>query len=546
MKNYNHKISYIVIVIFVAINLLLFSSVSPLHSLMNMQYNEWLYYLIGKGMTRGLVPYVDLVDHKGPYLFYFFAIANLLPYKHIGLYLVAVIFYSLIAVFIYNIANLILKNVELTELAPTETAPTEDSQSSIHANSLTHIVICLIVALVIHMMVSSYYMSFGSISAEVFTAPFVLISYYLFLKYLYSGEIKHNIRYMIVYGLAAGISFFIKANAVLAYVPIAIYLFIYLIKNKQIKNLFWNFIVGLLSFVAALMPAIIYSIVTNSFSEMIEGAFTINILYTGTGMPSSGSVVDSLMQTIMEFKEFTIICIASIFVMRYFLNAVNNKNVETHILAFYVMSLIINIYSVYMSCRPYTNYLVYLIFYFISIILFFVGGMVEFIAGRLMTAHTEGSQSFAPTVVLIVAIVVINILSYSFTFELSSINGEKQRTIANRAIKIYRDSGMKKNNLKMLVVGYAPYLYEAFDTIPNEKYFAVPVVSRKKYSKPYDAIINRIKKGDEDLIIVSFERQMLKDKSFQSEVYDTLENDYESIGETKYLGEKIELFIKNN
>ena len=106
-------------------------------------------------------------------------------------------------------------------------------------------------------------MSFGTISAEIFCLPFALMSYYLFLKFLYCDGTHTNdgtrqvnlkyIRYMSVYGICAGISFFIKANAVLFYVPIAIYLLVYFIKRKEFKNLFLNFIVGLLSFIIALL-----------------------------------------------------------------------------------------------------------------------------------------------------------------------------------------------------------------------------------------------------------------------------------------------------
>ena len=99
----NVKSPYLPLIVFIGINLFLFSSVSPLYSLMNMQYNEWLYYLIGKGMVNGKVPYLDLLDHKGPYLFYFFGIANIISYKHIGLYLITLVIYSLIAVFSYKI-----------------------------------------------------------------------------------------------------------------------------------------------------------------------------------------------------------------------------------------------------------------------------------------------------------------------------------------------------------------------------------------------------------------------------------------------------------
>ena len=84
----------IVLVIIVTINLFLFSSISPLNSIYNMQYDEWIFYLIGKGMVHGKIPYHDLMDHKGPYLFYLFALMNLFPRNHIGLFIVFGMFFS--------------------------------------------------------------------------------------------------------------------------------------------------------------------------------------------------------------------------------------------------------------------------------------------------------------------------------------------------------------------------------------------------------------------------------------------------------------------
>ena len=549
----NDKVPYIFLITLVAINLFLFSSVSPLHSLMNMQYNEWLYYLIGKGMVNGLVPYKDLIDHKGPYLFYFFGMANIINYKHIGLYILALLFYSLIAIFSYKISYLIL------------------SKSDKSLSNPINKILSIFIAFIIFVMCSSYYMSFGTISAEVFTLPYMFMSYYLFLKFLYyNGGFKNQpnslsseLKYASVYGICAGISFFIKANAILAYVPIAICLLFYFIRKKQFKNLFLNFIVGLASFTIALLPAIIYSIMTNSLYEMIDGAFTINILYTGTGMPSSSSVYESLIETIKEFKEFTILCIFSIFTFNYFLTEIKKTGAEKsvkfrlksqklversnnsllEIITFYILSLVINLYSVYMSCRPYTNYLVYLLVYFIPLFLFFSVSFTKYIfIGDNTTKPFVKQKNTLMLSIFLVSLLLINILSYSITYELSYTNGVVQGNLSSRVLKLYNNSDYKKTNPNILVVGYAPYLYEAFDTLPNEKYFATSVVSRKKYSKPYDAIIDRIKKADEDLVIVAFGRSMTKDKNFQDEVYAALNQSYINIGSTKTLGQTAEVY----
>lgn len=496
---------YFVIGILVIVNLLLFSGVSPLQSIYNMQYDEWLFYLIGKGMTEGRVPYIDLMDHKGPYLFYFFALVNLIPYKHIGFFIFSSIIYIFIAVFSYKISLLILG--ERKYRTP----------------------VALFTSFAIYFMASSYYISFGTITSEIITLPFTLISYYLFLKYLYDEKVTHKLSYMAVYGICAGIVFFIKANAILAYVPIAIYLLIYLIKKKQYKNLLSNAICGLVSFIIALTPAIIYSLATNSFYEMIKGAFIINIRYVGFGLPGVETVFDSLVDTITKFKEFTILCIFSIFAYMSFMEEKHTKNV----IVFYILSLIINIYSVYMSCRPYTNYLAYLLFYFIPLISFFAYNIVRILNIKKVY------------LILSIVIVLINVLSYGLTLDLSNLSGSHKMNVAKRVTRVCIKNGFTKPKPNLLVVGYEPYLYEAFGTIPNEKFFATPVVKRSDYSEPYDALVRKIRSGREDIVVVTFNNAMLDDAEFQNEVYAALEPAYKNIGTVKYLNTKCEVYIKD-
>ena len=421
----NEKKYLIIIVILIAVNLFLFSGISPLHSIYNMQYDEWIFYLIGKGMVNGKVPYLDLADHKGPYLFYLFALMNLMPSNHLGLFIVSTIIYAVIGIFVFKISCLILSARTARAYGTDELC--ESTGEAIRMGAP------LFVALVIHFMLSSYYLSFGTITSEIITLPFTLSSYYLFLKYLYSGEVKHRALYMMSYGICAGIVFFIKANAVLAFVPIAIYLLVFLIKKKEYKNLLHNALVGLAAFIIAIIPAVIYSIATGSLKDMIEWAFITNFVYVGGGLPSAGSVANSFYETVMKFKEYTILCIYSVPAF-YYLCARKARAYELiHMMCFYILSLAINLYSVYMSYRPYTNYLSYLIFYFIPLILFFVDGLSAI-------AHQVWKKKFIHLLLLIISIVFINMLSYSFLYEMSDNNGIIQRTLSKRIVDMYKDS----------------------------------------------------------------------------------------------------------
>ena len=44
--------------------------------------NDWVdvncFFTVGRGIRHGLVPYLDLYDHKGPLLYYVYALASLI------------------------------------------------------------------------------------------------------------------------------------------------------------------------------------------------------------------------------------------------------------------------------------------------------------------------------------------------------------------------------------------------------------------------------------------------------------------------------------
>lgn len=508
---------YLLLLAIVALNLILFSSVSPLHSIMNMQYNEWLYYIIGKGMKYGKVPYIDLIDHKGPYTFFIFYFASLIGEKsHIGLYVVAVVFYYIITLYSYKISKLIL------DCTIAEDAAIKDVTS-------------VFTSVAIFVLSSSYYMSFGTITCETFILAFELIAYYLFMKYALNGKCEHNKVNSFVYGVLAGLSFFIKANGVLVFVPIAIMLLFILIRKKEYKNLAQNIAYGIVGFIISLLPAIIYCMVNHCLFEMIQASFVVNKVYTGTGLPSINSLTLSLVETINEFKEFIVVCILSIPMFSYLIKDEDNE-IKKHCILFYVLSLIINIYAVFMSARPYTNYLNFLTPYVIPFILFIIAGIV-----KLFGEKNNSLITFA-----VIGIIIVNALSYSLDLELSNMNGYAQTKISKEVTNICKNVTNQKDKKKLLVVGYAPYLYETFDTIPNEKYFATPVVSRKKYSEPYDALVKRIDMGTEKVVVVAFGRSMVKDEEFKTNVYNSLNKHYAKIGEAKVSGTNIEVYVKGN
>ena len=68
-KIFSNKFIYILLFLIAAVFVYANMVISPKFPMYYAQYNQSIFYLIGKMMKAGKVPYVDMIDHKGIYLF---------------------------------------------------------------------------------------------------------------------------------------------------------------------------------------------------------------------------------------------------------------------------------------------------------------------------------------------------------------------------------------------------------------------------------------------------------------------------------------------
>ena len=56
-------------------------------------------------------------------------------------------------------------------------------------------------------------------------------------------------------------------------------------------------------------------------------------------------------------------------------------------------------------------------------------------------------------------------------------------------------------------------------------------------------LLNYIKEGSEEVVVVSFGRGMIQDAEFRENVYDALSDKYEKIGDAKSVNLKAEVYV---
>lgn len=213
-----------------------------------------VFMLIGKGMTQGLVPYLDLYDHKGPLLFFFNALGYWLYDGKLGVLCVQIVFFAVALFLMYKIARLFLQ-----------------AKGSFLALAL----FCY------------YYLAMvegGNLSEE-WSLAFSLLPLYLSLRFLLQGgKIANHPRwYSFVYGLCLGVQVYIRLNNASILCGIILAFIILLLVEKSYAALFANAGMVLAGVIIVSVPIVLYFTINNALIAFWKAAFIDNFVYAFAG-----------------------------------------------------------------------------------------------------------------------------------------------------------------------------------------------------------------------------------------------------------------------
>lgn len=207
---------------------------------------------IGKAWYTGLIPYRDMFDHKGPFIYF----VNLLGFmitqgkSHIGMFVVQVPFMFFTLQAVYKISQLVSTQVKYGLLS---------------------------VALTLIFLRNNY--QEGNFVEE-YCLPFIGFSAYYMLKFLYQKEKQHAIKYGFLYGITLGISFLTRITNFMPVSGLLLMVVCELVIKKQYKNFFQDVIAFLFGLVISIAPFVLYFEAKNCLSDMLFATFTYNIKYS--------------------------------------------------------------------------------------------------------------------------------------------------------------------------------------------------------------------------------------------------------------------------
>jgi hypothetical protein len=479
-------------------------------------FNNWddvnSYFSMGKGIFNGVVPYRDLFDQKGFYLYFIYGLAYLMSHTTLhGVFIIELISASIDTFIIIRIYKLYMRKELAYIFAP----------------------------LTLMLMFSTYSFYWGG-SAEEFMLPYMLGAIYLaleYFKYGYPDEISY-IKVLIC-GILAGFVLNIKFNSlglfagwmlmiILADILIGIRRdeLLIMVGKAFLKGL--TYIGGM---ILATIPWIIYLAIHSAVDDYFRVYIYLNVFVYQEQNPLPVKLYNMckiIYNKLLDNKIvlFMIILGFAFFILRALLNALNNKADKNYIIRMLNHESRDDIANTALEC------LSLVVMASILLMGIFIGGVelpyyitpitsftcVGFIAlGIILEIQLTDIElgSVLPTALCVISLVISVVYVYFMSGNVHFMRYSKSDLVQYQFAQIIKDSGVE--NPTLLNVGCLDCgLYTTTGIVPTVYYFQTQTIKLSNISEIQEqAIVN----GEVDFIVS------------RDYIPDVAEENYELVGE---------------
>ena len=238
--------------------------------------DESVFIYIARMMRKGYVPYRDMFDHKGPYLFFFELIGDL--EGDTGIWILELIFAFVTSLLILKISKLITDNAAARY--------------------------CTLFAV---LFIGGIDLFEGGNYTEFWALPFICHSLLIFTRFLKTKE--YRIADILFVGVDFAVVFLLQPNLVnvwIVFVPVTV---ISLIANRRAKEIFKCALFILAGIIITLIPVLIYFGMNGALDDLIECYWRFNFIYSGDSL-----TVKNLFKVIL-FLSYKIIPLVILFIL---------------------------------------------------------------------------------------------------------------------------------------------------------------------------------------------------------------------------------------
>lgn len=241
-------------------------------------YDSAFFILVGQGMTKGLMPYRDFFDMKGPYLFLIEYLGQLICYGRTGAFIVQCI----------NLSICFYITCKTSDLF---------SKKCIWLHRLITIIPVLLVLV--------YTYEGGNLTEE-YCLPWILGSLYFCLKYFKESEekksYKHSMWVSLFNGAAVGVICFIRITNAATIGAVLLSVFLVMLAKKEIKNALLNLATVFAGFAGTCAIPCIFFAAKNMLGEMLNQVFLFGFAYS-----AEFGFAEKFINVITKFKFFLLL-----------------------------------------------------------------------------------------------------------------------------------------------------------------------------------------------------------------------------------------------
>ena len=450
-----NKYPLILLLIYSILAVFFCSKMSPLYPI-----NEWsdinLYFNIGKAIANGKVLYLEVFDHKGPMIFFLYAVGYLISNdSFLGMFIIESLAWITLSFTAYYTARLFL-----------------DKGYS------------FLVAVSFLPLFMSHTEQGGS--AEEFIAVCIGISLYLFIRF-YKDPREHNYRYMFVHGIMWGIVLLTKFTLTIFWIPMLLAIGLILIQNKEYKNLVINIAVFLFGGLVVVVPIFLYFVATDSMANAIEAYITVNMTQAETSDSILVNLIVRFYQRLrFETIEFSILLLGAIaFPLIFIRNIIAKIGLVLGFLLLFAVVFMIN----------------YFFYYSIPYYIYGILGLIVIAYYLKRYIQIRFAWHLAVFFLFIGLSVSIGEKNY---FRLTS--RELQRKDPPRGVMFqFADVVSKEKNPTLLNTSLdeANAIFTLANIVPNVRYFLTPNLSYAQYPKMRDEQEKYIENREVQFVVLS-------------------------------------------
>lgn len=324
---------------FAAVLLLVFSKNSPIYAT-----NDWVdsnaFLTVGKGMFNGLVPYKDLFEQKGPFLYLIYGLSSLLGTKSFfGVYFIECLGMAVSLVCSFKLLKLYLPEK-----------------------------LSLVLTIFFPPLLLNYYFFRQGGSAEELCIPLLMILLYQALKSVKNltdqdTRIKFSNKEYFWQGLAVALVFLTKFSLLGPWIAFYVFLIVYLLIKKEFKELFQLVLYSGMGFLLGLMPWLIYFLVTGALADFFEVYILIN---SGAYNNASASIVSRIffiftqLVANLKYNLLNLLFLAPVLAVIPMLKAISAKRVGRMFIFSIVLSTVV---FIYIGMKTYEYYFLFYMAY---------------------------------------------------------------------------------------------------------------------------------------------------------------------------------------